>query len=425
MTSRRKFLKKTALSGIGILPLSLSAVPNSENAKLPVTDFAGSDSDYWKMIRSQFSLKSGQTYFNNGTIGAMPDYTINRMIDNLRFNAINGAETDYVDQGPQLLTGYFKYENLRKKVGAIINASFEEIALVQNATFGMNYVANGMDLKKGDEIINTDQEHGGGYAAWRLLAKRKGCGYKQVAMPVPANDPQVIIDAIIGSITSKTKVIAIPHIVSVYGVVMPVKEICAEARKRGIFTIIDGAQTVGQIKVDVQDIGCDAYYSSLHKWLLAPAGSGVLYIRKENMPKIWSTIASYNWENEEDHGFRLMQNGTGNTALIAGFEASIDFFNTVGSDRWISRIKFLGDRLRTGLIENSKVMISSSIHPEMCAGMTTYGIEGMEGAELQKVLWEKERLQPRSVGKPGVRHSVHIYNNEEEIDRTLTVLSSL
>ena len=425
MTSRRKFLKKTAITGVGLLPLSLSSAPKHPKSVLPPKDFVGADSEYWKLIRSQFSLKSGQTYFNNGTIGVVPDYTLNRMIDNMRFNAINGAETDYVDQGPELLTGYFKYEGLRKKIGTIVNASFDEVALVQNATFGMNYVANGLDLQKGDEIINTDQEHGGGYAAWRLLAKRKGCGYKMVTMPVPANNPQEIIDAIVAAITPKTKVIAIPHIVSVYGVVMPVKEICAEARKRGIFTVIDGAQTVGQIHVDVKEIGCDAYYSSLHKWLLAPAGSGILFIRKDNMPKIWSTIASYNWENEEDHGFRLMQNGTGNTALVTGFEAAIDFFNQVGADRWISRIKFLGDRLRTGLGEIDKVTISSSIHPDMCAGMTTYGVEGMEGAELQKTLWEKERLQPRSVGKPGVRHSVHIYNNEDEIDRTLNVLRSI
>ncbi len=358
-------------------------------------------------------------------MGPVPDYTTNRMIDNMRYNAIHGAETDYKGEGPQLLSGYFPEEDLRKKVGALINADFKEIALVQNATFGMNYVAQGLDLRKGDELLNTDQEHGGGFAAWQLLAKRKGCVYKQAKMPVPANDPQEIFDAIFKEVTPKTKVIAIPHIVSVYGVVMPVKAICAEAKKRGIFTILDGAQTVGQIKVDVKDISCDAYYSSLHKWLLAPGGNGLLYINAERQPDIWTTIASYNWDYQEDHGFRLMQTGTGNTALYAGLDAAIDFYHTIGEDRWLGRIKQLGDYLRQRLTEIDKVTIYSSTHPDMCAGITTYAIEGLTGPELQKKLWEAEKLQPRSVGREYLRHSVHIYNNENEIDRAVDVMKTL
>ena len=428
MSSRRKFLKSTAaLSGLAVLPI-YGAIPDGNDYSLnALSDLSSSSSEdeYWKSIRLQFPLKEGQTYFNNGTMGPMPNYTLNKVIDNLRYNAIHGAETDYKGEGPQLLTGYFKYEANRKKVGKLINASFDEIALTQNATFGMNYVANGLDLKKGDEIINTDQEHGGGYAAWRLLAKRRGCVYKMANIPIPANDPQAIVNAIFAQVTKKTKVIAVPHILSVYGVIMPVKEICQLAKTKGIFTIIDGAQAVGQIQVDVKDMGCDAYYSSLHKWLLSPGGNGILYVDKARMPEIWSTIASYNWDFQEDHGFRLMQNGTGNIAILAGLDASIDFYNAIGPDKWLGRIKFLGDYLRTGLQKLTNVTIVSSTHPEMSAGLTTYYVDGLTGPELQKKLWQEEKLQPRSVGKELLRHSVHIYNNEDEIDRTFKVIKSL
>jgi selenocysteine lyase/cysteine desulfurase len=428
MSSRRKFIRNTAaFSALAILPahnsLAYSDLPSlSSIANLGVSS---SEDEYWKSIRLQFPLKEGQTYFNNGTLGPMPNYTLNKVIDNLRYNAIHGAETDYKGEGPRLLTGYFKYEDIRTKVGQLINAAFDEIALTQNATFGMNYVANGLDLKQGDEIINTDKEHGGGYAAWKLLAKRRGCGYKQAPILTPANDPQAIVEAIFALVTKRTKVIAVPHILSVYGVVMPVKEICLKAREKGIFTIIDGAQAVGQVPVDVKEIGCDAYYSSLHKWLLSPGGNGILYVDKARMPEIWSTIASYNWDYQEDHGFRLMQNGTGNTAILAGLEASIDFFNAIGPDRWLNRVKYLGDYLRQGLQELDNVTIVSSTHPEMCAGITTYYVDGLTGPELQKKLWEKERLQPRSVGKELLRHSVHIYNSEDEIDRTFKVIKTL
>ncbi len=423
--SRRKFLQQAS---IGFL--SLPAISFDQNRDWSITDLQSAPAavtpEYWEMVRKQFPLKEGQTYFNNGTMGPTAGYVIDKIINHMMYWGEHGAEVDYKNgSGPVLLTGYFPYEELRQKLGKIINCDFKEISLTQNATFGMNYVGMGLDLKEGDELINTNQEHGGGFGAWQLLAKRRGCVYKQATMPVPANDPQEIYDAIFKEVTDKTKVIAIPHIVSVYGTVMPVKEICAEARKRGIFTILDGAQCVGQIKVDVKDIGCDAYYSSLHKWLLAPAGSGLLYINEDVVSDIWTTVASYNWDNQDDHGFRIMQNGTGNAAMMTGYDAAVDFFNTIGHDRWIGRIKELGAYLRSGLKEMDHVTIHSSTNEDMAAGITTYAVAGLTGPELQKTLWEKERLQPRSVGTEVMRHSTHIYNSEEEIDRALKVISTL
>jgi isopenicillin-N epimerase len=421
MTSRRLFLKKGIIGGLAapLLTQDSPAIPSISNLQEKNIN----DAEYWQAVRKHFVLREDQVYFNNGTMGPTPGYVINKISEHLLHYNVHAAETDYKDgTGPELLTGYFSYDSIRQKIGLIINADYQSIALTQNATFGMNYVANGLALEAGDEIINTNQEHGGGYGAWMSLAKRHGLVYKQAQIPIPANDPEALFDAIFKLVTKKTKVIAIPHIVSVYGTVMPVKAICAEARKRGIFTVLDGAQSVGQVLVDVQDIGCDAYYSSLHKWLLAPAGNGILYINPERIGEIWTTIASYNWDNQTDHGFRLMQNGTGNPALMAGLDASLDFYNTIGQDRWISRIKTLGDYLRNRLQAMDRITIHSSTHPQMCAGLTTYALDGWTGPDLQKAMWAQEKLQPRSVGTELLRHSVHIYNNESEIDRAIDVM---
>ena len=424
MNQRRAFLKTSSLAAISAPFLSFDSKKDWSLKKLH--DAYDNPEDYWRMVRKQFPLKEGQTYFNNGTMGPSSGYVLDKMIHHMMHYNTEAATIDYKNgSGPELLTGYFPYEELRSKLGKIINCDFKEISLVQNATFGMNYVGMGLDLKKGDELLNTNQEHGGGFGAWQLLAKRKGCVYKQAKMPVPANDPQEIFDAIFKEVSPKTKVIAIPHMVSGYGTVLPVKAVCAEAKKRGIFTVLDGAQCVGQIEVDVKDIGCDAYYSSLHKWLLAPAGSGLLYINKNVSPNIWTTIASYQWDNKEDHGFRLMQNGTGNAGLMAGYEAAVDFFNTIGKERWLGRIKELGSYLRASLKEIPHVTIESSTNENMAAGITTYGVAGISGPDLQKTMWEKERLQPRSVGEKNIRHSVHIYNSKEEIDRALGVIKDL
>ncbi|MBT8235648.1 MAG: aminotransferase class V-fold PLP-dependent enzyme, partial [Bacteroidia bacterium] len=301
MTKRRSFLRTAAL---GALSAPLISFDTKKDWSLdPLRSLYKDSEDYWAMIRKQFPLKEGQTYFNNGTMGPTPGYVLDKMMDHMLHYNREAATIDYKNgSGPELLTGYFPYEDLRKKLAQIINCDYKEISLTQNATFGMNFVGMGLDLKAGDELLNTNQEHGGGFGAWQTLAKRKGCIYKQATMPMPANDPQEIYDAIFKEVTSKTRVIAIPHMVSVYGTVMPVKAICQEARRRGIFTVLDGAQCVGHVEVDVKDIGCDAYYSSLHKWMLAPAGSGILYINNDVVNDIWTTLSSYQWDNREDHG---------------------------------------------------------------------------------------------------------------------------
>ncbi len=424
MTKRRAFLRTAALGALSA-PLISFDTKNAWSLD-PLRSLYKDSEDYWAMIRKQFPLKEGQTYFNNGTMGPTPGYVLDKMMDHMLHYNREAATIDYKNgSGPELLTGYFPYEDLRKKLAQIINCDYKEISLTQNATFGMNFVGMGLDLKAGDELLNTNQEHGGGFGAWQTLAKRRGCIYKQATMPMPANDPQEIYDAIFKEVTSKTRVIAIPHMVSVYGTVLPVKAVCQEARRRGIFTVLDGAQCVGHVDVDVKDIGCDAYYSSLHKWMLAPAGSGILYINNDVVNDIWTTLSSYQWDNQDDHGFRLMQYGTGNPALMAGFDASVDFFNTVGKDRWLNRIKELGIYLRNGLKELSNVTIVSSTNEDMAAGITTYSVKGISGPDLQKTMWKKERLQPRSVSEELIRHSVHIYNSKEEIDKALMVIKSL
>ncbi len=424
MNTRRNFLRTASLGALSAPFISFDTTNKWSLDSLH--DVYADPEDYWKMIRKQFPLKEGQTYFNNGTMGPTSGYVLDKMIHHMLHYNAEAATIDYKNgSGPELLSGYFPYVELRTKLSKIIHCDHKEISLVPNATFGMNYIGMGLDLKAGDELLNTNQEHGGGFGAWQLLAKRKGCIYKQATMPMPANDPQEIVDAIFKEVGPKTKVIAIPHMVSVYGTVMPVKAICTEARKRNIFTVLDGAQCVGHVEVDVKDIGCDAYYSSLHKWLLAPAGSGVLYVNNAVVDRIWSTIASYNWDRQDDHGFRLMQNGTGNAGLMAGYDASVDFFNTIGKDRWLARIKELGSYLRDGLKDMPHVTISSSINESMAAGITTYSVAGISGPDLQKTMWEKERLQPRSVGNKLLRHSVHIYNSKEEIDKALHVVREL
>jgi len=382
------------------------------------------EQEFWEKVRAEFLLDPGQVFFNTGTLGAMPRRVFDRVVNHLRLTAEKIADWDYY--GPDWISGYQPWTEIREKVARLLNCQAKEIALTENATAGMNYISNGLDLNPGDEVLGTDQEHPGGESGWKLKARRSGLVYRQLPLGKPINSPQEVIETFVGAMGPKTRVLAVPHMITGSGAILPVKELCAEARKRGIFTVIDGAQTVGQIKVDLKELGCDAYYGSFHKWLCAPAGNGFLYLRQDRAAEVWTTLASTQWDNQEDHGFRLSQRGTGNLSLLFGLDEALDFHFELGPERVYARIKELGDYLRTRLLEISRIRIFTPLHPEMAAGITVYNLEGLTGNFIQDELWNRGRLRPRSMGEVyGVRQSTHIYNSFEEIDRTVEILKDL
>jgi isopenicillin-N epimerase len=426
MLNRRTFFQ--ALTALSWLPFasrfSPAAAPaTAEQAVWP----KATDPNYWRWIRQQFPIPLNEAYFNTGTLGSRPRQVIETVINHMHENERTIAQYDYRPEHVEYITGYRKYEDVRAKVGALIHAEAREIALVQNATVAINQIANGLDLKAGDEVLLTNQEHGGAQGGWDLRAKRYGIVVKQIPLQIPANDPAAIIKSFADAITPRTRVIAVPHITSKYGIVLPVRELCALGQQHGLFTLVDGAQAVGQIRVDVQEIGCDAYAASPHKWLFAPPGNGLLYVRKERMKDIWATIASSNWDNykPEDGIFRLMQFGTGNLSNLVGLEAGLEFHQRIGSERCIQRIAELSNRLRAGLQQIKGVTIFSPAHPALACSIVNYGIDKLDGAKLMDELWNRKKIRVRAQGGTAVRQSSHIYNSPAEIDATLAIVQEL
>jgi selenocysteine lyase/cysteine desulfurase len=182
---------------------------------------------------------------------------------------------------------------------------------------------------------------------------------------------------------------------------------------------------VGHIAVDVKDIGCDAYVGCFHKWLLAPAGNGFLYLRASRNAEVWPSICSGNFDNQKDNGYRLSQRGTGNLGVLMGADAAMDFHNQIGAARVQQRIQYLGNYLRDGLRRIPKVKFYTPLDPKLSAGITVYGLDGMNGTQLQDAMWNRDRLRPRSSSGIALRQSTHIFNSTEEIDRTLKVMRDL
>jgi len=420
MTSRRNALKSLGLAALALPTLSAQA---ESTPAMPLAH----DPQYWKKIRSQFMLANDKIFFNPGTVGVMPKVVVDKMTEHARYLAAHVADWAYKDDNKEeFISGYNNLMSIRTKVGKLINAEVGEIAMTDNVTHGISYLANGITLQAGDEVLTTNQEHPGGRGSWLVKEKRFGVLFKEATIGKPIKSNEEVYNDIIKAFTPKTKVLIISHMISGSGAILPVKEICAEASRRGIFTILDGAQTIGQIKVDVKDIGCDAYAGCFHKWVGAPAGTGFMYVRQDKMKDIWTTVASARWDNHDDEGFRFTQRGTGNFPVLKGLDAALDFLFEIGTDRVYDRIKFLGQRLRTGLRQNPKVKIFSPVDEAMCSGITVYNIEGMTGAKLQDEFWNRGRMRPRASGDVfGVRHCTHIFNSEEEIDKALAIVREL
>ncbi len=230
---------------------------------------------------------------------------------------------------------------------------------------------------------------------------------KQVLISTPANDPDQLAELFAGTITSRTRVLAFPHIISSTAVVLPARRLTELAHQHGCLALVDGAQALGQIPVDLQDIGCDAYFASPHKWLLAPPGNGMFYIRRDQREKFWTTLCSFAWDDQTDGMYRFMQYGTGNRSLLTGLDAALDFHFRIGPGRIYKRMRFLADRLRNGLQQIPRARIGSPVHPELAGATVCHRVEGLPAAKLESELWAKKWIRVRSLKSCAVLPHMH------------------
>jgi len=424
---RRDFLSRTALAGLAagtrLAPLDAKVwVTPTPEAFAPAP--GDSDEKIFAEARKQFLFPPSVTYCNTGTLGASPRPVVEAL------QSVAQLEHDlpdypYYEAVHEPLSGYEDPKDIRAQLAGFFGATVDEIAITVNATMGMNFIANGLDLAAGDEVLSTDQEHSGGISAWRLRAKRHGVVVKELPLlPALVNGPDGVIKLFADAITPRTKVIVFSHITSGLGILLPAPELCALARAHGALAIVDGAQVLGQRRIDVKAIGCDAYVSSPHKWLLAPKGTGVLFVKRDVQPRVWTTLASTAFDDEATAAFRFQHYGTGSIALQRGLVAAMNFMTAIGIERIERWDLMLANRLRDGLSQIKHARLSSAPDRRFASAITTFAVEGATGRELQDALWAK-KIRVRAQGEPrGVRLSAHWYANPADIDRVLEVTAS-
>jgi len=417
MLDRRSFLGASATGLAATLAFrpSLFAQLEKTPASLPeLSLYAKNEDAYWAEMRKQFLIPEDEVYLNNGTVGSSPAPVLRAI-----FEGYNTTERlDQQDPEDYPIWGYAAWNEFRDPLAEFVGCKRDEIALLRNATEANSYIANGIDMKAGDEVLMTDQEHPGGEGPWELRAKRYGIVVKKVPLPKPVKDAHQVLNLFSDAITPKTRVMFFSHITTYSGVVLPVKELSALARSKGILSAVDGAHVPGMMRFNLHELGCDMYSSSPHKWLQAPKGSGFLYVKDDVIDRVWNTIATEGWDEPKIRAERFQRIGSSNVPALWGLRASIKLANDIGMERIERRHRQLCDYILAEMVKRGAESWTSP-DPAMRCAIATVNVPPINRIDLENSLWKQHKIRIRGGNPSKLRLSTPYYLSKKDIDRFL------
>jgi isopenicillin-N epimerase len=419
MLDRRGFLSSVAgVAGATGALGSFAKWPElfeQEPPKLPDNALFGSNEEaYWAELRKQFLIPADEVYLNNGTVGSSPMPVLRAVFDGYN-ETEKMAQSDPEDYP---IWGYGAWNEFRDPLAEFVGCTRDEIALLRNATEANSYMANGLDLKPGDEVLMTDQEHPGGEQPWNLRAKRYGIVVKKITLPKPVPDTATVMNLFNDAITPRTRVLFFSHITTVTGVVLPSKELCALARSKGILSAVDGAHVIGMMRLNVREIGCDMYSSSPHKWLQAPKGNGFLYVRDEVIDRVWNTIVTAGWDDPKLRAERFQRLGSSNVPSLWGLRAAIQLANQIGMERIERRQRQTADYILKEMVTRGAESWASP-DPALRCAIVSVNVPPIQIMEIENWMWKTKKIRIRGGAPSKIRLSTPYYLLRKDVDRYL------
>ena len=378
------------------------------------------DENYWKKVADMYhqnvkfiNLESG--YFSPSP-ESVKDYWVNFV------NEINESPSYYMRTRQTEMR-----EKVRKKLADYAGIQTDELILTRNTTESMNIIIQGIKLEKGDEILRTNLEYPNIIQALDMRERRFGTKIRIVDVPIHPKSQQEIVDMVIGAVNKKTKVILISHMVFLNGQVFPVKEVCAKAREMGLETIVDGAHSFSHVDMDVSEIGCDYYGSSLHKWLGAPLGNGLLYVKKGNAERLWPLYGDTAYD--DDNIMKLEHLGTRPCSDQNGIIPAVDFNLEIGKKEKSERLKFLQMRWASELKDNKNIILNTPLGEGQSYGIANVGVKNLRPSELADKLFDDHNIFTVPIdddrGIRGVRVSPNLYSTVEDIDKFIEAMLTI
>jgi selenocysteine lyase/cysteine desulfurase len=369
------------------------------------------DESYWAEIQRAFDVDRTMINLNNGGCSPTPSHVLEAMIRDLKFTNELPVEHMWRVLEPRI-------ESVRRDLAREFGCDPEEMAITRNASEANEIMILGLDLKRGDEVVVSNQNYGRMLTTWDQRARREGIVVKQVSFKVPPPSQKYIFEQFTAAVTPNTRVIELPHITNLTGQIMPIRELVDFARPRGIEVIVDGAHAFAHFPFTRDELGADYYGTSLHKWLLAPIGTGFLYVRKDKQKKLWPLMAAAATQDNDIRKFEEI--GTHPAANHNAISAALAFHRGIGSDRKIARLRYLRDRWAKRLLQESpRVKVLTPLDSKYSGAIGLVSVDGLDFGKLGGWLLSKHRIVNTPIQHAeftGLRITPNVYTTVDEID---------
>jgi selenocysteine lyase/cysteine desulfurase len=418
MSNRRSFLNKAGLAAASVFTTNIFQPAWSRNLKSALNNVAGinpadvaTDDEFWYYVQQAYTISSNFINLNNGGVSPAPKVVADAM---KRYYDISNEAPSYfmwrvLDQGR---------EPLRKNLAQLAGCDAEEIALQRNASEALETVIFGIDLKAGDEVVLTKQDYPNMISAWKQREKREGIKLVWINLELPSEDENYLIKQYTDAFTAKTKLVQITHMINWIGQKLPVKKIADAAKKKNIDVLVDGAHTFAQFEFKIPELNCDYFGTSLHKWLGAPIGTGLLYVRKEKIKNVWPMFGAD--EKEADNIRKFEHLGTRPFYIEQATDKAIDFFDMIGAKRKEERLLYLKNYWMERVQNIPKIKLKTSFKKEFGCAIGLVSVVGKKPGELDSYLWSNYKIHTVGIeweNISGVRITPNVYTTTKNLDR--------
>ncbi len=417
---KRTFIKQLSALGIsGTFPfMEVLGKSIQEFADVPETILA-SNEDFWSRIRSGYRLNPDYINLENGYYCMMPQETLNTYLENVK--EINFLASRY------MRTVQLDNRNLaRQELADMAGCSFDEMVITRNTTESLDLVIGGQEWKQGDEAIYAAQDYGSMMDMFRLMEERFGIVSKIVSLPNHPESDEEIVSLYESQITDRTRLLMISHIVNITGQVLPVRKICDMAQDKGVEVMVDGAHAFAHLDFRIPDLNCDYYGASLHKWLSAPLGAGLLYVKKDKINKLWPLFAAE--ELPRDDIDRLNHTGTTPVHVELTIPNAIGYHQMIGSARKEARLKYLKAYWTNKVRGIPNILVNTPFEEERSCAIANVGIRDMNSKEMANILFEKYNIWVVAIDRPGVhgcRITPNVFTSTKELDLFVDALTEM
>jgi isopenicillin-N epimerase len=423
---RRQFIS-SAGKGLGLMAMSSATVASlwkDVKAAGKAIDHlspleVAADEDFWAVIQQSFSVTRGIINLNNGGVSPSPRLVTEAFVRYTWQQEDATAYTMWQILEPQS-------ETVRTGLAEIFGCDAEEIAITRNASESLEILLMGLDLKSGDEILTSTQDYPRMITTLRQRELREGLKLKLIPIPIAPANADDISAAYEKAVTPRTKLILVSHQINLTGQINPVKKVCEMARARGIDTIVDGAHAFAQFDFKRDDLQCDYYGSSLHKWLYAPKGTGLLYVKKDKIPRVWALMASEDKNRGDIRKFEEI--GTHSAAMRLAIGEAILFHNAMGGKRKEERLRYLSRYWMNQLKSVPKVGFNTSFDPKQSCAIANFKIDGVDPLKLGSYLMAKHKIFTTPIVHEeftGIRITPNVYTTLWELDRFCSVVADV